>query len=302
MARIYLHIGTHKTGTTSIQYYLNYRKEELLAQGILAPAAGKIPDSDFSGNHRLAWSIDHRHGELSGQTWEQLAVEMDRFVPAKVVISSEAFSHLKNDQAGQVKKLLDGHETFIIIYFRSYKAYLRSVYAQVVRDKEETRSFRAYVSSRPELVDYNKILRIWGEHFGYDHLLINIYDDIVSNSKLLPDFCQTIGFIPHQNDSRFMINRNITPEEKDINAMRLINLCKVKFPYLLNDRTVKNLKEAIYSQQNRYVREKIIFRLLAKNRCCTKKSDLLISELVENSDQELLKEMIGEDHMEMLAK
>jgi hypothetical protein len=302
MARIFLHIGTHKTGTTSIQYYLNYRKNELLAQGILAPDAGKPANSKFNGNHRLAWAVDLRKWETSNESWIQLADEMDRTGHENIVLSSEAFCKIKDNNIVKVRQLLKDHEVFIIVYFRNYKEYIRSVYAQVIRDQKEIRSFPGYITSIADRINYDKILRNWGEHFGYDHLIVRAYDEVAEKGNLLSDFCHIIGFIPPDNDPHFQLQRNTSLDEKTIRALRLINLCKTKFPFLLKDQTFKNLKEAYYSQKKGYYWQKMIFKLLAKNRYYTKHAERLIADLAKNANQELLKEMIGEESMKYLER
>jgi len=223
-----------------------------MAQGILAPEAGKTSNSKFSGNHRLAWAVDLRKGETTTQSWQDLAEEMKWAGREKTVISAEAFSKLSNDKVGQIKQLLNGHDVFIIVYFRNYKAYLRSVYAQVMRDHNEIRSFPKYISKLADRINYDDILRNWGGHFGYDHLIVRVYDEVIENGKLIADFCQIIGFNLPENDPHLQLQRNTTPDEKTICALRLINLFKTRFPCLLDDHTFKNLKEAFYFRKKGY--------------------------------------------------
>jgi hypothetical protein len=302
MARLFLHIGTHKTGTTSIQYYLNFRKKELLDQGILSPDAGKPADSEFNGNHRLAWAIQHRKGEISNESWNDLQIEIDSIRHEKVVLSSEAFCKLNYDQAGQVKQLLKNHEVFIIVYFRNYKDYFRSVYAQVVWNKLEIRSFSNYVLSRPDLLDFDNILRNWGENFGYDHLIVHFYDEVISKGKLLKDFSKIIGFLPPENDCHFELHKNSSPDEKTINAMRLINLCRTRFPFLIKDQTCKNLKNAYYYKKNRYARRKLFFMILAKNHYFTRHAERLIAARGKEANKSILKNMLGQEGMKYLER
>jgi len=45
----YIHIGPHKTGTTSIQWFLKENRAELLKHGYLVPESGSI----HGGHHQL---------------------------------------------------------------------------------------------------------------------------------------------------------------------------------------------------------------------------------------------------------
>lgn len=302
MARIYIHIGTHKTGTTSIQYYLNYRKDEMLAQGILVPDAGKTSDSVYSGNHRLAWAVDLRKGETTTESWDQLAEIMNSVVHEKTVISSEAFCKLSIDKVRQVKELLKGHEVFIIVYFRNYKTYIRAIYSQVIKDHTETRSFPRYINSTGDWMNYDRILRNWGGNFGYDHLVVRVYDEVISKDNILSDFCRIIGFIPPENDPHFQLQRNISPDEQTIRILRLINICKKRLPFFINDQTFRNLKEAFCNNSKEYNWQKMFFKFIALNHYYLKPSKKLIMKLTKNANQELLKKMIGEESMKFLER
>ncbi len=51
MKKIYLHIGTHKTGTTSFQQLIRHNAQALQAQNIYVPAVGKLTSS--KGDYQL---------------------------------------------------------------------------------------------------------------------------------------------------------------------------------------------------------------------------------------------------------
>jgi hypothetical protein len=52
---VFIPIGTHKTGTTSLQAWLRSRALELAASGLLVPSAGTLCDS--SGHHNPAFQL-----------------------------------------------------------------------------------------------------------------------------------------------------------------------------------------------------------------------------------------------------
>lgn len=53
---IYIHIGPHKTGTTTLQFSLFLNKDKLKKNGILYPDSGII-SAKLPGHHNLAWEI-----------------------------------------------------------------------------------------------------------------------------------------------------------------------------------------------------------------------------------------------------
>ena len=76
--RVFLHIGTHKTGTTAIQAFLMKNEQGLRQQGILFPVSGR-PERDASvgfGHHLLARSLTGGHGIEVGDVWPPVVAEI----------------------------------------------------------------------------------------------------------------------------------------------------------------------------------------------------------------------------------
>src|SRR5882757_356131 len=88
MRKCFLHMGTYKTGTTSLQAILSARYDELQQYGFLYPRAGRGP---MGAHHNISM-------ELSGAsrfrfefgTIEDLLNEIDG-TQNNIVISSEGF-------------------------------------------------------------------------------------------------------------------------------------------------------------------------------------------------------------------
>ena len=65
----FVHVGTHKTGTTSLQSMLAANAKILRAAGVLVPLAGRV-ERGSAGHHNVAWELlrdqrfDPRHGTL----------------------------------------------------------------------------------------------------------------------------------------------------------------------------------------------------------------------------------------------
>src|ERR1044072_876913 len=90
MRRCFLHLGTHKTGTTSLQALLNESYLKLRELGYLYPRAGRPPEVPF-GHHNIAWEISGDRGfRAENGGIEDLLAEI-KGVPHDVIISSEDF-------------------------------------------------------------------------------------------------------------------------------------------------------------------------------------------------------------------
>src|SRR5690625_3476045 len=91
MAKLIIHIGTFKTGTTALQKHLAARRESLLAEsGLLFPRAGEIP---AGGHHNLVYEVTGSWKyvvERGG--FEELEREIAESSPNSVLISAENLS------------------------------------------------------------------------------------------------------------------------------------------------------------------------------------------------------------------
>ena len=136
MPKLFLHVGFHKTGTTSLQDILNRNRKELLSQGIIYPKTRK-----FRAQHEFAWSAGQR-----GWGWKQFGGSQAGPGPAKrmfkllrsatqdVVISSEFLSELKPEQ---IKKLVNSIGTLdlkVIFTVRPVAKILPSAYQQEIKN------------------------------------------------------------------------------------------------------------------------------------------------------------------------
>src|SRR5690606_981899 len=91
---ILIHIGAHKTGTTSIQQTFSAHADDLLRGGLLYPASGRLPQADLSfGHHGLSRAVRAlAQGNTSGGgALDDLLGEIETKQPERVVISSEEF-------------------------------------------------------------------------------------------------------------------------------------------------------------------------------------------------------------------
>ncbi|EGJ19506.1 hypothetical protein RSWS8N_20159 (plasmid) [Cereibacter sphaeroides WS8N] len=135
MARVVLHIGTHKTATTAIQDFLARNREALARQGIVYPALGPQ-----SGHHGLMFTW---HDLLppsyrlpgSDDIWETLSRQWaDKDVT--LLLSSEEFSRgypSRVDMADLRRRLSAFEEVRVICVLRNQAALLQSVYQEVSR-------------------------------------------------------------------------------------------------------------------------------------------------------------------------
>jgi hypothetical protein len=135
MRRCFVHIGTHKTGTKSIQLALSSHWEELQSRKFLYPATGRPPEAPH-GHHNLAWEVSgdsrfrKKHGSLKNLLDEISGSMHD------VILSSEDFecSIYRPECFSEFIRSLQesGFEARLLVYFRSQIDYAMSLYLQLL--------------------------------------------------------------------------------------------------------------------------------------------------------------------------
>lgn len=134
MARLVLHIGTHKTGTTMIQNRMHAARAALADQGVIYPAAGR-----HTGHHMfltdwiaLPAAYHQPEGGLAGLS--RLA-DRWRATDATVILSSEEFSRA-GGRGGQVdfaalRQVFHGYRIRVICVLRNQWQFLQAVYLEL---------------------------------------------------------------------------------------------------------------------------------------------------------------------------
>ncbi|SBO44968.1 hypothetical protein [Cyanobium sp. NIES-981] len=195
MTQFFLHIGTHKTGSTALQNYLFNNQAQLLKLGICYPRQGL----HNTGHHNVAWSaakgkIDELQAYITAIVESSKASQI-----SKVILSSEEFEFVRDPQL--LRRLLPS-DTTIILYLRRPDTYLESEFSQHVRMYDLRFSgdiFRFYFRVNFLVrCDYLRLCKTWSDAFGTGNLRIVSYDQARSTNSLYSSMNQLLGIDPKE--------------------------------------------------------------------------------------------------------
>ena len=170
-ARIcYVHVGTHKTGTTSIQRFLALNRERFADAGVLLPRAGCDNSPEYVSHHQLAYELtaspkfDPQYGGL-----DALADELKQSDAPVACLSSENLSLLWHNSVGLVR-LRDtivgaGFTPKIVCYFRPQVSFCTSVYAQIVCNGGYRTPFLEYLNDTLTQDRKRPLRAVWRTRF-----------------------------------------------------------------------------------------------------------------------------------------
>lgn len=171
VTRVFLHIGSPKTGTTFLQDVLWAQRDNARQQGLLLPMSG------FNDHYLATLDVrgiagDPAHPERAVGMWQRLVAEALEW-PGDVLVSHELFAGATAEQAtGAVAALADGGaEVHLVLTARDLDRQLTAEWQEHVKHRS-TVSFSEFVASVREdgeraswfwqVQDFARLLERWG--------------------------------------------------------------------------------------------------------------------------------------------
>lgn len=200
-----LHIGTGKTGSTSIQEYMFVNRKSLLEQGIFysealglknhrrLPAIFQNDDKpeNYYKDRGLLTPKDRRAAKEIW--WREFQNElMQAGSCARCLISAEHLSQLDNEEVKALHNRLAPlfEEVRVLVYLRDPVDYAVSMYDTALKIGSPNMRPAAPALGGP--TDYARILQAWSEVFGKEHMNVRLFDrSELVGGDILQDFAHT---------------------------------------------------------------------------------------------------------------
>jgi hypothetical protein len=206
---IYLHIGTQKTGTTTLQMLGKHNRGKLAARGVLYPSApGEVNHTGLAlfatGGERcmdLAMEAGLR-GQASIDAYQaalpdRLRTEIAAAGTPKVWLSNEHLSSRVRTlpQIAALAALLRSlaEEVKVIVYLRHQPEFYLSTYSMVIKAGSEQES-RVPRTERNYYYNYEKMLTQWAAAFGDAAIAVRVFErPALKNGDVVDDIFELIG-------------------------------------------------------------------------------------------------------------
>jgi hypothetical protein len=215
MRRCYLHVGTPKTGTTTLQRFLHEHGGALAPFGYLVPRAGAGPKG---GHHRLLHALNGtplpvQFSGIIREFLDEAAAHPDTEVLISTELLESYFKHRPKDNPVLSFLREAGFEVVLLGYFRNQPQRLSSGYSQAVKALRTVRSFEERVArlKASGALDYT----FW-QSFTMENgcaLRARPFNHEVRSSGLIEDFLATLGVTDAnlQYDVASTVNRSPGP-------------------------------------------------------------------------------------------
>jgi hypothetical protein len=211
--QLIVHVGTHKTGSTSLQRFLLDHVVGLSRKGI-AVYRGEFREGNHIELHLAAMRCERDsfaklgvcgHVVCDAEYTRQVAERVRDFVGScdelRVVFTSEDLCWLRHDdEIDRLRTILDvgHHEAKVVLYLRNEEDFLRSYRAQIHkvpgRQPSNDPASTLYVEPDTWLVDYDSLVSAYQRGFGADNVVVIDYDDQMRKvGNVIPSFLSVLG-------------------------------------------------------------------------------------------------------------
>jgi len=200
MAKLIIHAGTGKTGTSAIQGALLTNREELARQGIYYIQSNQ-PQPHLAGKHKFRWR------RRNHPDWDELREEAAELAKTAdtVVVTNETLWKKNEEELQFFKDCFKGYQFSILLYVREQVEYLSSRALQAAKQESGRWKLEFKGQERPgnldwfldeflKEVDYLAVARRWEGVFGKGSVQARLYArDVFSSGNVVEDFYEVIG-------------------------------------------------------------------------------------------------------------
>lgn len=205
-----IHVGPHKSGTTTIQRFLAANYDQLLFQAVLYSKGGRFRRDD----------LEHYHHPLLAALWvgdaadlgrhaEEIREEIAQTQPATLLLSSEMLARASAgpELFGRLQALFPFAQRSWLYYLRRQDDLLASVYAERIKRGMLAWPTRIDELDRPEILDHRFRIERLQSCVGADRVIVKSFEtergDLVGSVLEQVSVTRDASFVavPNANES-----------------------------------------------------------------------------------------------------
>ena len=264
MTDVFIHIGQHKTGSKALQAYLLHNQNALLKQKIYYPKIVAHGDIAYQRSHFCLFAIakyealktlnrDHeakifweKHRKFCNKNNVHallLGIEIERKTLGanRIILSAEDLFDMATAHELYVEsEILEcatsiihsacisvGWRPWIIAYLRRPDQLVQATYAQYIKGSDKhIMHFQPYLKAYKARLDAKTTLKIWGNIFNHDAIMVRPYDGS-AQSSITKDFLINAIKLDSlkglESNPEDIESANRTPASEFIELMREMN-------------------------------------------------------------------------------
>ena len=221
---IYLHIGTSKTGTSALQYFLLKNRDVLSSKGINYPGHS-LDINQFSSSGNAKWIYySLKRNDISHI--RKYIGDIANTTHSSVLLSSELLGELLEEYIVKLKEILTDFNNKVIIYLRRQDYWLMSAYQQQVKTQSVTSNIDDWFTGEHKRGRYwYKQVRRWARLFGKENLIVRPYEvQQFVGGNIFSDFLNIFGLDLQDGFEVPQKRVNVAYRTDALEIMRLLNM------------------------------------------------------------------------------
>lgn len=242
-----IHVGTHKTGTTTLQRFAASNRAELRNRGLWYPSYTEIGLFDHYAHHHLAFALAEEPGtKLSPSEARRFVEYLDknRTSEETILISAEPLYRLtvgldpkthkwrsssasywdaRDQFIAKMREAFPFDDTQILICLRRQDNFARSVYQERVKVTKFNDTFSTFLHKERSIFDYLGQVEAFAKHFR--NIKVVTFESLVGSGDLHAAFFDLLDV-----DISFAENRPVTNVSLPIEFVefkRLLNTTRI---------------------------------------------------------------------------
>jgi hypothetical protein len=240
---VVLHIGSGKTGTSSVQAFLRENRDDRLAeQGLLYPRTpgsarhvrlGLFAKSAEEAQRSPAWSR-HKlsdHASFQEAFRHDLLAEIEASELPRVLLSDEVLFHLSSEALSRLGSLMNsiGEHLRLVAYLRRQDDHMVSRYQQGVKVGMTDRLAEYAQRDLSWFYDYHARLRKHERLLSPTEFVVHRFErDAFAGGSLFQDFLEAASISARADDWHQVAIRNESLDAESVEVLRLLNLYRVQ--------------------------------------------------------------------------
>jgi hypothetical protein len=223
---LYVHIGLHKTGTSTIQRFFRLNRPLTVQHGLV------FPDLGFGGRTHGGVIEALRQIEADEAVGEEVFQTIDRLADVdgrSYLLSTENFELMAPRRIALfAERIRRRHDVRILAYVRDLTRLMPSVYAQRTKKGRNLRDIDTFFAMTEDWKRFrvSEIIGRWGEIFGWDKVRVRALDrDALVGGDLVSDAVAAVGLPASVIDEAPAATRetfNASPPWEAVETLRAI--------------------------------------------------------------------------------
>ncbi|SKA73924.1 hypothetical protein SAMN02745704_00556 [Paucidesulfovibrio gracilis DSM 16080] len=196
MKKILFHIGTPKTGTTTLQNTVMNHAELLRKHGVHVTPRATLNEVQLMLQDNMDSGVDNLPA-IKKIIQSELKCKEDILLMSHEAFAGVSYIHpnsIADMYAGHLARLFEDNEVKIIVYLRRQDLFMESRYTQSVKNGLDL-SFADYLGLHAgNHNDWGHLVDAYAAHFGVENIIVKAYErSELKDGDIVADFVDTVG-------------------------------------------------------------------------------------------------------------